>query len=816
MKEYGNSVLIPSNLTPPPPQIAPNPFGPMRAGTKYGNKGQYYSGGSISINAISGNVNGFDYYNINNTWCQQEYNSPIGNPLCVMILPKRTVPWRQQGWGIGSYDTAVSSGMTSQVYFDAVILTYREKGNTNTQRRWYWYDNKKGEHITYSGKGIMVRPNEDPKVHDVFGADSNPSVYDNISNTYGSLNSLLRGLDVEVNISMDGVTVENARLYDQQISIVMHQLANSLSAKYKNFNTVMDKVSFCTYIDSYPITSGWGISNQFSTTLPLFNYTDLENIYLYFAGEDPDYINKPDIELSKISLATDWTVYVKGGRAPDIAITMESPELEQFLADSSKNTGGLNKSDFECVYKWWSARDEFVADGLPRVITKTVYQNYGETYRTSWTDIAEASPVISIPDIGATSSDLTVPISMYIRQKQDIKKFSAECEAGIGFYGSPSIPEFSQQINYAIVTGIADGSTIQIIYDKLPDDDEYVDPDDEIEDTPTNVFDMTSILTTTYKISVDEMKKFAEYLWGASFIDNIKLVNNNPMENIVSVKMFPIDIPSGEVKQIVLGNIKFPAIGNVVEQTQVFSVGKVTYNGVYGSFLDSAPYTKITLFCPFCGFMELDPTIVTGKEMEIFYSVDAILGTCKALVYLDGGYFSCMDGTIAVDIPLTGNNRAQQELKFLTGAIDNAVTLAQTAVNMKAGAMMGAGGASMGAGVSEMAKANGAARVSGSMPSVSAMVDNALPVFHTHTVGTYSPANAWHETNKIYMIVEYPVSQYPDSYAHDYGYPAMITRTLSTMRGFVQTTDNVDMKYFKCTDQEKEMIKELLISGVYI
>ena len=266
------------------------------------------------------------------------------------------------------------------------------------------------------------------------------------------------------------------------------------------------------------------------------------------------------------------------------------------------------------------------------------------------------------------------------------------------------------------------------------------------------------------------------YLWGATFIDDIHLVVNNPIENIVSCKRMPFDIPAEESSRLILGNVTAPANGNIINSVPVIDIGTITYNGYYGNFLDYAPYTQLILFLPFCGFTQIDASVVTGKTMTVKYVTDIILGKCKALIYVDGAYYMSMDGNIGIDIPLVASNRAQTEASFALQGLDASLQ----------GDAMGVLGAAV------------------------------AMQYRSSRNGSYTPTCAWQETRKCFMIADIPTVQYPSSYGHDVGYPCMLTRTLATMSGFTVCGDDIDMRGFSCTSEEMDMIKEILTTGIYL
>ena len=94
--------------------------------------------------------------------------------------------------------------------------------------------------------------------------------------------------------------------------------------------------------------------------------------------------------------------------------------------------------------------------------------------------------------------------------------------------------------------------------------DGYVNPNAPSDnDNGETKVDTVGLLTTTYILTQDRLTNVANKLWDSSFIDNIKLVNNNPIENVCSVKMLPVKV-SGEEKEICIGNVNFGINGEKI------------------------------------------------------------------------------------------------------------------------------------------------------------------------------------------------------------------------------------------------------------
>lgn len=633
-------------------------------------------------------------------------------------------------------------------------------------------------------------------------------VYSNSHNTSKNILTNYVGFKSFLDTYIDSTYVvkgmETYYIYPDDVREGFKRLYANMQEKYTDFDNVMNRVGMSFGDASACVNSSDVlVSLQIDASIPIFYLDNLEEIYKYFKDGSGKALNEDELKLSEVNLATDWKIYVNGARRPAIYTTMISSELETFINDKSN---GYEKKDFIVEYKYpffkwhksfvggllsyeWEETGEMISDGSDA---------YNNTRASSWNEIAQKNYenlellISEYETNNVMLEKLYAQLSFRICDKSK-QFFSAWCEFGIGIIGSPSVEGFDRMRNWGYESNLSDGSTVTIVYDEVPPgEDDYKDPDDIIPepgDTEPSDYDMGSTLTTSYKVSVDQLKSLGNYLWGATFLDDIHLVNNNPIENIVTCKRIPFDLPSGVSKQILLGNVTSPANGNIIENLPIINIGSVTYSGYYGNFLDYSPYTRLILFLPFCGFTEIDPSVVTGKEMTVKYAIDIVMGKCRAMIFINDAYYASYDGNFGVEIPLTGSNRAQVD-----------AGLVSSVASVGAGAYFSPAGT-----VEKVAKA----AVGGIETAVASQ-------YHSTRTGNYSSTCGWQETRKCFMIADIPTCQYPTSYAHDRGYPCMLTRTLATLNGFAICSEDVDLKGLTCTDEEIDMIREYLVSGIYL
>lgn len=347
-----------------------------------------------------------------------------------------------------------------------------------------------------------------------------------------------------------------------------------------------------------------------------------------------------------------------------------------------------------------------------------------------------------------------------------------------------------------------DQSTLTYHYGQPPiDSDDYSDGRDGSKDDPnsdsipdSSGYNTVGVLTTTYAMTPARLKALGSFLWSGSFIDNIKLLNNSPIENIVSLKAFPFDI-SGTDEEIVLGNVSTGVNGAKVATSYSYrtTIGSISIGKKFGSFLDYAPFTKMTIFLPFIGYKELDSNLFAGRILRVDYISDIVTGTCKAVIYADGNPVASFDGSMGIDVPISSSNRAQIEAGYISSFVDIATS-----------------------------PLKGATPTGIVTDAISGMVDNALNMFHTQQGTGVSPSCDAYVTRSVFIIFDRPTIVSKDytntdrnAFNHTKGRMCMLSRTIGSLKGFTKTTSEIDLSSIACLDAERDEIRSILSSGFF-
>ena len=239
---------------------------------------------------------------------------------------------------------------------------------------------------------------------------------------------------------------------------------------------------------------------------------------------------------------------------------------------------------------------------------------------------------------------------------------------------------------------------------------------------------------------------------------------------------------------------------NIDQQYQHNVVGEYTIQSFFDSFLDYAPYTKIKLYLPFAGVIDLNPADVIGRKISIDSGIDWISGNIVYNISVEGEYSNSVlytaSGNCTTDIPMTATDFSGRCSALLSASIVAAGSMATAAVMPLASPLL-AVGTSVVAGYKalESGKAN------------------------VHHVGGNNISNSGGlSPMKCFLLIERPVVALPGdaaTFASHYGFAASTAGKLINYSGFTQCSD-VHLENLSCLDEERTEIEALLKEGVIL
>ena len=551
------------------------------------------------------------------------------------------------------------------------------------------------------------------------------------------------------------------------------------NARYWGENGVKISKKFNGHYLSYsnnPTSTDRGV---FWSSIPIFDVTSSK-----LAEQVEDILNgwNNPLEETKKILTTKWTLYIDGKSNPLYKLTWNCDGLKDI--DTSYTTISIWIGTYNVF-------DDTFNDDDGTKFKEVDYNKHSVKF--SYSDLEKLVPQ---PLVGHNPPSIRVQLAY-----REFPTARVETSTSMGcevYFDSHPQNTLYTELGYLTMqngtwhrTNDGDGSTF-IVKDGKEGSDGYTedndngyddgkDKDDKDNETG-DVSEGIGVLTSTFKMTKERLVQLGQFLWGSNIFDKFSLVNNNPIENIISCKSIPINA-DGANQEIVLGNVATGVNGekiskNFAKQT----IGSITINEHYNNFLDYAPYTNVILYLPYIGFKELDTTLVMNKTLQVIYTVDAITGGCLAQVYVNNVRLYEFTGNVGIDIPITASNRAQVEAGYIQAGV---------------GATMSAVGGNVGS-------------------AVTSLLNSATSQYHYSSTGNPSPMCVASTNRTCYVIIDRPNYQNLKAFNHTRGRKCYLSKTISTLHGFTICDSNIDLSGINATQSELEELKEILSTGFYV
>ena len=307
--------------------------------------------------------------------------------------------------------------------------------------------------------------------------------------------------------------------------------------------------------------------------------------------------------------------------------------------------------------------------------------------------------------------------------------------------------------------------------------------------TPSSGANGSNGLWAIYNPTLAQVQQFGAWLWSDSLADQFKRIFNSPIDGVIGFHMLYCTPSRGAEQTIKCGFLESPVSSRTVASPYVeIDCGTVNIGEYYRNALDY-DYTRISVYLPFIGIVPLDTNIVMGSSLNITYRVDVLTGTCLAQIKVikenSDAVMYAFEGNCAVQIPLTATT--------YTGMV---------------GALMSGVSAGIGVMTGNIAQA----AMSG-VNALANMYSGKSGVKQSGTMGANAGALG---IRKPYVIITHPVAYMPVNFNKLEGLPSNITATLGSLTGFTRVRSVHLENIGTATQEEINMIEELLKEGVII
>lgn len=326
--------------------------------------------------------------------------------------------------------------------------------------------------------------------------------------------------------------------------------------------------------------------------------------------------------------------------------------------------------------------------------------------------------------------------------------------------------------------------------------DNYTNVTNGPSDIPST--DIKGGLYTLWHPSADNLQNLGAFLYGATNQGTIASIIGDPINAIIQLTEWAVKPVDGPVKTPVICNIaatdlKMPTIPN---QFMQFDCGTIEIPREYHDFRDYEPYTRLSLFLPFVGDVNISTNdCITPHKIHVIYNIDFLSGVACAEVLVDEDVRYAYQAAMCAAIPVTSGD-ASRLLASLIGAAVGAV-----------------GGGVMGGIVGGTAGSRLAARslISGVSEAALAPING----IQTQRTGSISANTGLLGEMKPYVLVTRPISVVSDQYKSLLGQPYQLDGTLGSQTGFVKVRE-VHLDGITATESEKQEIERLLKEGVIL
>lgn len=510
--------------------------------------------------------------------------------------------------------------------------------------------------------------------------------------------------------------------------------------------------------NSVELKNGEVLINYVTTNVPIFDNNNSASKWILYGDRSEEIIKLPSV---------DYTLFIDGDRLPNYNLNWNPDTLGKFSKDAKVyiEFSCLSRSPIDPAYEHFIIKSFPFTDG-------SIKFNWSDT----WQEIDAKIPL----DVFITNK-FKVEINAVI---DDGNVHIVKDKVSVDLYEKKDLLHDNLYDN--LVSPSSTGDTLSIDFGEGKDTDDYynTDSDKSDEHSPTTGYDIGACnLTVCYELSVERLNNIAIKLWSEDFFNNILLLNNSPIENILSCKLLPLSL-SGSETPVKIGNVDMGINGNKLSKTVYrYNIGTISIPRISDmGFLNYAPYTSIIIFLPFIGFKELNTSDIMGRNISVDYIVDVITGACKAIITVNNYQCYEFDGNCGIDIPLTAGNRSQVEMGYVKAAVGVVSNIASKNI----------GGA------------------------ISSGVSGAMQQYHYSTNGSYSPATGAYEDRTCFVIIDRPLYTEVSKFGHTKGYKCQLTKTIGSLKGFVKTTENVDLSNISAPEYCKKKILDLLSSGIYV
>ena len=308
-----------------------------------------------------------------------------------------------------------------------------------------------------------------------------------------------------------------------------------------------------------------------------------------------------------------------------------------------------------------------------------------------------------------------------------------------------------------------------------------------------------------YQMTRAQLHRFIYYFWNdigknaTDWFNDIQGLYNNLSEAVLGVKYFPCtskwlyDIDPGQPPTITIGRYS-----TTFQATQIKSNAKLTKIGSYAiyerykNFLDYTA-TRIELFLPYMGWVELPTQKVMGTKIIVYFGVDMATTQGMYVIKSDGMIVFQSTFNFGINIPITLSSSVEE----VKSAVNTGVSLASTALSV--------------------AMTSTVSPVAGGMLAVSS-AQNLIPQGYDslHMIGNATANSGQLGGKRCAICITRSIPKQPGLYGSRIGFCYNKKKQLAQLSGLtVIENPRIDSTGY-ATEQEVEEIYSLMKKGIIL
>ena len=340
-------------------------------------------------------------------------------------------------------------------------------------------------------------------------------------------------------------------------------------------------------------------------------------------------------------------------------------------------------------------------------------------------------------------------------------------------------------------------------YDNIPDRPTSTNDNDDIEPVGYGYFS-NAVMGTLYSLyNKLDLEKIAQWFYNQT--EKIDIANN-----VISLKEIPFSLSTLNIVpldvDLKIGGVNVTYNNENIKVGQIVSPATTTVSALFGefniprlsnTFLDYTPYTKYELLLPFAPTPVTLPDWCVNKTVSAIFLYDIYTTSCQYVIECNGERICSVSGIFGVDRPISAQNVALKDASRLSAQV-------ATASSVLGGVMSATTG-------------NIGGIMSGAIGGVSALSQMIMSgkQNYMYAVGANGDSSSVGLCHAVHLKITRTLSAEDSNFNHVYGRPLCKYKKLSSVTGYTKC-DNVNTTGLSCSENEKQMIKRLLETGIYI